>query len=201
MLYTHMAGLLILGAEAAILLRDLARGRRDSVAWMAIVLAIALFLPYLPVAIRQSQDLIYGHWLDYLGPPYNYPLAGKLAAGLVAAGVTSWLVFGRAVERDGNEPLRVLVTWIGLPALAFAVGSVILRPMFNPRYLSPGIAAAALLIAGLIGAWSIKWRNLLAAGFALACLIMSAVRPNRAASVERSRRASNRRRGIGTGLL
>ena len=172
MLYTHMAGLLILGAEAAILLRDLARGRRDSVAWMAIVLAIALFLPYLPVAIRQSQDLIYGHWLDYLGPPYNYPLAGKLAAGLVAAGVTSWLVFGRAVERDGNEPLRVLVTWIGLPALAFAVGSVILRPMFNPRYLSPGIAAAALLIAGLIGAWSIKWRNLLAAGFALACLIM-----------------------------
>src|SRR5208282_3700958 len=45
-------------------------------------------------------------------------------------------------------------------------------PMFNPRYLSPGIALAALLIAGSIGAWSTKWRNLLAAGFALACLIM-----------------------------
>ena len=170
--YTHMAGLLILGAEGAILLRDLSRGKRDTIAWMAIVLAIALFLPYLPVAIRQSQDLIYGHWLDYLGPPYNYPLAGKLAAGLVAAGATSWLVFGRAVERDGNEPLRVLVAWIGLPALAFIVGSVILHPMFNPRYLSPGIAASSLLIAAAIGVWSAKWRNLLAAGFVVACLIM-----------------------------
>jgi 4-amino-4-deoxy-L-arabinose transferase-like glycosyltransferase len=170
--YTHMAGLLILGAEGAILLRDLSRGRRDTIAWMAIVLAIALFLPYLPVAIRQSQDLIYGHWLDYLGPPYNYPLAGKLAAGLVAAGATSWLVFGRTVERDGDEPLRVLVAWIGLPALAFIVGSVILHPMFNPRYLSPGIAASSLLIAAAIGAWSAKWRNLLAAGFVVACLIM-----------------------------
>ena len=30
--YTHMAGLLILGAEGAILLRDLARGRRDTFA-------------------------------------------------------------------------------------------------------------------------------------------------------------------------
>jgi len=170
--YTHMAGLLILGAEGAILLRDLSRGKRDTIAWMAIVLAIALFLPYLPVAIRQSQDLIYGHWLDYLGPPYNYPLAGKLAAGLVAAGATSWLVFGRTVERDGDEPLRVLVAWIGLPALAFIVGSVILHPMFNPRYLSPGIAASSLLIAAAIGAWSAKWRNLLAAGFVVACLIM-----------------------------
>ena len=170
--YTHLAGLLILAAEAAILLRDLARGRRNTIAWMAIVLAIALFLPYLPVAIQQSQDLIYGHWLDYLGPSYNYPLAGKLAAGLVAAGATSWLVFGRKVERDGYEPIRVLVAWIGLPALAFIVGSVILHPMFNPRYLSPGIAASSLLIAAVIGAWSAKWRNLLAAGFMVACLIM-----------------------------
>ncbi len=170
--YTHMAGLLIVGAEAAILLRDLARGRRDTIAWMAIILAIILFVPYLPVAIRQSQDLIYGHSLDYMGPPHNYPLVGKVAAGLVAASVTLWLIFGRAVERDGDEPIRLLVAWTGLPALAFIVGSVILHPMFNPRYLSPAIAASSLLIAAVIGAWSIKWRNLLAAGFALGCLIM-----------------------------
>ena len=170
--YTHMAGLLILGAEAGILLRDLARGKRDTMAWIAIVLAIVLFVPYLPVAIRQSQDLIYGHSLDYLGPPYNYPLAIKVAAGLVAALVTLWLIFGRPLEREGDEPIRLLVVWIGLPALAFIVGSVILHPMFNERYLSPGIAASSLLIAAAAGAWSIKWRNLLAAGFALVCLIM-----------------------------
>lgn len=170
--YTHMAGMLILGAEAAILIRDLARGQRNRFAWMAIILALVLFAPYLPIAIRQSQDLVYGHSLDYLGAPYNYPLAIKILAALVSGLVTLWLVFGRAVERDRDEPIRLLVAWIGLPALAFLVGSVIVHPMFNPRYLSPGIAASSLLIAAVIGAWSAKWRNLLAAGFAAACLIL-----------------------------
>lgn len=172
MLYTHMAGLLIVGAEAAILMRDLARGRRDTIAWMPIIIATILFAPYLPIAIGQSQQMIYGHWLDYLGPPYNYPLAVKVAAALVAAGASLCLIFGRAVERDGDEQIRLLVAWTALPALAFIAGSVILHPMLNPRYLSPEIAAASLLAAAVIGAWSIKWRNLLAAGFALVCLIV-----------------------------
>src|SRR5258708_3521679 len=170
--YTHMAGLLIVGAEAAILLRDLARGRRDTMAWIAIILALVLFVPYLSVAIRQSQDLIYGHSLDYLGPPYNYPLAIKVAAGLVAASVTLWLMFGRTIEADRDEPIRLLLAWIGLPALAFIVGSVIHHPIFHPRYLFAGIAARACIISGCAGAWGIKWRNLLAAGFALVCLIV-----------------------------
>jgi 4-amino-4-deoxy-L-arabinose transferase-like glycosyltransferase len=170
--YTHMAGFLILGAEGAILLRDLARGRRDATAWMAIVIAIILFVPYLPIALQQSQDLIYGHSLDYMGPPQNYSLAAKAAAGLAAVGITLWLVFGRSLESSGGEPIRFFVLWIGLPPLAFLVGSVIVHPMFNLRYLSPGLAATSLLIAASIGAWSVKWRNLLAAGFALVCLIV-----------------------------
>jgi hypothetical protein len=170
--YTHMAGLLILGAEGAILLRDFARSRRDTMAWMAIAVAIALFLPYLPIAIRQSNDLIYGHSLDYMGVPQNYSLAAKVAVGLAAAGTTLWLMFGRSMEGNGDEPIRLLVAWIGLPPLAFLVGSVILHPMFNLRYLSPGIVAASLLIAASLGASTVKWRNLVAAGFALTCLIV-----------------------------
>src|SRR5260370_1717311 len=139
--YTHMAGLLIVGAEAAILLRDLARGRRDTMAWIAIILAVVLFVPYLSVAIRQSQDLIYGHSLDYLGPPYNYPLAIKVAAGLVAASVTLWLMFGPTIEADRDAPIRLPLAWIGLPALAFIVGPVILHPTFNPPYPPPGTPA------------------------------------------------------------
>jgi len=169
---THMAGLMILGAEGAILIRDLARGRRDTTAWIALILAGVLFIPYLPYAIGQSQQMLHGQWLDYLGPPYQYPLAAKVAVALVAALMTLWLVFGRTVERRDNEPIRVLIAWIGLPALAFIVGSVILHPMLNPRYLAPGIAASSLLIAASLAAWSVKWRNLLAAGFVVACLIL-----------------------------
>ena len=170
--YTHMAGLLILGASGAIVLRDIARGRRNTLAWMAIVVAIALFVPYLPIAIAQSHDLIYGHSLDYIGPAHQYSLAAKAIAGLAGAGTTLWLIFGRSIDTNGDEPIRFFATWIALPALAFLVGSVILHPMFNLRYLSPGIVAASLLIAASLGAVSVKWRNLLAAGFALACLIM-----------------------------
>ena len=170
--YTHMAGLLILGAEVAILLRDLSRGKRDTIAWIAIILALVLFIPYLPVALQQSQDLIYGHSLDYLGPAHGYSLATKAAVGLIGAGVTLWLMFGRAFERDGDEPTRLLVAWIGLPALAFLVVSAIMHPIFNVRYLSPGMVASSLLIAASVGAWNIRWRNLLAAGFALVCLLM-----------------------------
>lgn len=171
--YTHMAGLLIVGAEAAMLLRDFTRGRRDPMVWLAMAIALGLFLPYVPVAARQSHDLMYGHSLDYLGPAYNYSLTDKVAALAIAAGFGLWLIFGRAVEKDRDEPLRWLVTWAAIPTLAFVIGSIVLHPMFNPRYLSPGIAATSILVAGGIGAWSIKWRNLLAAGFALLCLILS----------------------------
>jgi 4-amino-4-deoxy-L-arabinose transferase-like glycosyltransferase len=170
--YTHMAGLLILGAEGAILLRDLSRGKRDTIAWVAIILALVLFIPYLPVALQQSQDLIYGHSLDYLGPAHGYSLATKAAVGLIGAGLTLWLMFGRSFERDRDEPTRLLVAWIALPALAFLVVSAIMHPIFNVRYLSPGMVASSLLMAASVGVWSIKWRNLLAAGFALVCLLM-----------------------------
>ena len=64
--------------------------------------------------------MIYGQWLDYLGPAHNYPLAIKMAAALEPRLWSAlWLVFGRAAERDRNEPIRLLVAWIGLPALAF----------------------------------------------------------------------------------
>jgi hypothetical protein len=168
-----MAGLLTIGAEFAMLLRDLIRGRRDTYAWFAMILALGFFVPYVPVAARQSKDLMYGHSLDYLGPSVNYPLFYKAALVVLAASLTLWIIYGRDLERDPAEPLRWLVALAALPTLAFAVGTVILHPMFNPRYLSPAIAATSILIAGGLRAWSVKWRNLLAASFALLCLILA----------------------------
>ncbi len=53
-----------------------------------------------------------------------------------------------------------------------AAGSIVIRPMFNLRYVAPSTATLALLIAAGLAWASVKWRNLMAAGFALACLIM-----------------------------
>lgn len=169
--YTHLAGMLIVGAEAAMLVRDWVRGRRDSAPWLALCVTIVLFVPYVPTAASQSRDLVYGHSLDYLGTPYDYSLAAKLIIALLAAIVSLWLVFGRKLEPDSDEPIRWLLSWLVIPGLAFLTGSVIVHPMFNPRYLAPEIAASAVLIAGSISIISPKWRNLVTASIALVCLM------------------------------
>ena len=53
-----------------------------------------------------------------------------------------------------------------------AAGSIVIRPMFNLRYVAPSTATLALLTAAGLARVSVKWRNLLVAGFALACLIV-----------------------------
>jgi hypothetical protein len=60
---------------------------------------------------------------------------------------TLWLIFGHTLERNDNEPIRMLVMWIGLPGLTFIAGSMILHPMFQPTLPFAGLAASSLLIA------------------------------------------------------
>ena len=54
-IYTHLAGLFLVGAEAAMLMRDFIRGRRDRMPWIALAIALVLFLPYFPIFSTQSQ--------------------------------------------------------------------------------------------------------------------------------------------------
>ncbi|HVN64662.1 MAG TPA: hypothetical protein VMT58_08480, partial [Candidatus Binataceae bacterium] len=63
-------------------------------------------------------------------------------------------------------------TWAVLPALALETGSLVVHPMMNLRYVGPGLAALAIFAAGLLGNYRPKVRNLVATGFALACLIL-----------------------------
>lgn len=170
--YTHIAGILIVGAETAMLVRDFARGRRNPMAWIAVLLTIALFIPYVPIVLGQSGDLLYGHSLDYVGAPRQLALAIKAAIAIAIGASVTWLVFGPAIERNRNEPIRWLAGWIGLPALAFGAGSLLIRPIFNLRYISPGLAALTVLIAGALALFNVKIRNLAAVGFATACLIL-----------------------------
>ena len=173
LIYTHMAGILIVGAEIAMLIRDAIVGRRNQMAWLAMAVTLVLFVPYVPVARSQSQTLIEGHWLDWIGAPHVYPLAIKVAAAAAACAIGAWIVFGRqAVEQDRDEALRWLLAFAILPPLALGAGSIVIRPMYNLRYVAPATAALALIAARSFGLLSIKWRNLAAAGVAVSCLMM-----------------------------
>jgi 4-amino-4-deoxy-L-arabinose transferase-like glycosyltransferase len=172
LLYTHMGGILFIGAALAMLVRDYVRGKRNPMAWLAMAVTLALFVPYVPVLRAQSETMISGHWLDWIGTAYEYPLWIKIAAALGAAAVAAGFVFGVSARSDRDDTLRWLGAWTILPGLALAAGSIAVHPMFNLRYVAPSIATLALLMAAGLARVSVKWRNLLVAGFALACLIL-----------------------------
>ncbi len=171
LLFTHMSGILLLGVEGGMLLRDLLRGRSTSYPWIAMVVTAVLFAPYLPIAMTQSHQLVSGHWLDWIGTRH-YSIAERAAAALLAAVLGVAMVFGPRIENARAEPLRWIAAWSLLPLIGLLAGSVVMRPMFTPRYVLPSFAGLAILTADILALWSTKLRNLAAAGFAIAFIMM-----------------------------
>lgn len=160
LLYTHVAGVVLIGAECVILVRDLWRGQRNWHAWGALAAALIMFAPWAPVLIRQSRALVEGHWLDWIGVPHHYSILTKAVVGAASAALTLWLAFGRRIEDESREPLRWCMTVALLPIAAFAAGSIVVRPMFNIRYVAPSLAIVALLAAAALGLGGSRIRNL-----------------------------------------
>ncbi len=173
LVWAHLAGVLIIGAEAAMLLRDLFVGRRDARAWLAIAIALALSMPLAPIVIAQSHLLIQGQWLGWINPSSaGHGIAAKFAVAAMAVAMGLWLLFGRSIESRRDEPLRWLVAWAALPLIAFEAGSFVFRPLFSLRYAAPEIAAIVLLGADALALVSTKVRNLTAAAIATLFLIL-----------------------------
>ncbi|MGC1417830.1 MAG: glycosyltransferase family 39 protein [Candidatus Acidiferrum sp.] len=172
LLYTHLGGILFIGAGVAMLARDYLGGRKNPMAWLAMAITIVLFVPYVPIARAQSETLIAGHWLDWIGTGYEYPLAIKVVMVIGAAAVALWFVAGTTRDAGSGGQLVWLGAFTILPGLVLAAGSIAIRPMFNLRYVAPSTATLALLMASGLERASVKWRNLLVAGFAMACLIV-----------------------------
>jgi hypothetical protein len=144
--------------------------------WIALAIALVLFTPYFPIFSTQSHALVEGHWLDWIGTDYHFSVAGKVAVGIGAAAFGLAVVFGPAIEADGDEPLRWCIAWGLLPLVAFLSASVIIRPMFHIRYLIPCVAMAALIIARGLDAIGAYVRNLGVVGITFVMLVIVPVR-------------------------
>jgi hypothetical protein len=175
-IYTHLAGLFLVGAEAAMLMRDFIRGRRDKMPWIALALALVLFLPYFPIFSTQSSSLVHGHWLDWIGTDYHFSLIEKVLVALIAAAITVAIVLGRENESDPDEPLRWCLAWGLLPLIAFLAGSIIIRPMFHIRYLIPCVAMIALIVARVLEGFGSKTRNLAVVAITVMLLVLVPVK-------------------------
>jgi 4-amino-4-deoxy-L-arabinose transferase-like glycosyltransferase len=175
LLYTHVGAIVLIGAEFVILVRDLTHGRRNWHAWGALGAALAMFAPWAPVLARQSRELVEGHWLDWIGVPHHYSILVKAAVVAASAALALWFAFGRRIESDEREPLRWCATVGILPIAAFAAGSIVVRPMFNLRYVAPSLAIVALTVAATLALAGSRVRNLGAAAIVGAMLLLAPV--------------------------
>jgi hypothetical protein len=168
-LYTHLGGVLLLGAEAAMLMRTPSRGERTSAAWLAIFLAAIVFVPFVPIAASQVSAYIYGHWVDWIGPAHPVSPARKAAVFFAAALFAGLLTLGPRLENDKREPLRWCVVVGLLPIGALVAGSFAIRPMFDIRYVAPAAAMLVLAIARLLAL--LPGRSFSLSVFGISCLL------------------------------
>ena len=178
-LCTHLGAGLILGAEAANLARDRWRKRPVLAGCTGLMTALILFAPLGPDAIAQVHASALGHRFDWMGSAYQTSLAMKAIGSLVAMLMGVALVFGPPLPfdgaergpRDNPEPMRWCAIWSMLPVIALRLGSLLLHPMFEIRYIAPVIAGFAILAAHVLGFAGAKIRNLATAAMVSAFLM------------------------------
>lgn len=170
MLYCHFGAALIVAADALIIVRDYRRTGRSST-WPAVLLAIVLYLPFIPIEVRQTRALLFGHWLDWIGVGHGSMLArAGWAAGAVSAGL--WLMLAERNTDQRGEAFHRCLVYAALPVVALMAGSAVIRPMLSPRYLGPSIAVSAIAGACLLDRAGSRIRNLAAFGLSALFLIL-----------------------------
>ncbi len=173
MLYAHLGAALFLAAEAMMLAGAERRGQRSRAAWAALLLSAIFFLPFLPIAWRQTEQLLAGHWMDWIGPARHAGFGYKAAVFALAAAAIGVLMFAPAVEDDWREPLRWCAGVGLIPIIVLAACSMGIRPLFNIRYVAPSCAILILLCAAALKKLPARAYRLTLAGMvtALSCLL------------------------------
>ncbi len=164
MLYTHFGAILILAADLVVIVREFRRDGK-SVSWPAVALACVLFAPFTPVAIAQSRALLFGHWLDWLGGRHA-SVEKMLLFGPLAGSLVLWLALACSTAGERRESLQRCLVYALIPMLTLVAGSVLLRPMFEVRYVSPSLAMLAVVAAYFLDSCGSRVRNLGVAGLA-----------------------------------
>ncbi len=166
MLYTHLCTALVLAAEAALLVGAAWRGARTLESWTAIGLALGLFAPMIPSLITQMHTVVSGHLYDWIGSAHQTSIWDKALACAIAAAAVGVLIFAPRFEQDEREPMRWCIGIALIPAAALIAGSVVVRPMFAIRYVSPSVAILILLGARLLASFRTRVFHLSTVGIA-----------------------------------
>src|SRR5262249_50798731 len=144
-------------AEFVVVVREFRREGR-SVTLLPLIIAVLLFVPFMPWAAVQSHALLFGHWLDWIGVSHSSSAARALVGGSTVA-LVLWLSLGCGRISEASEILLRCTLIATIPLLAITAGSVVIRPMFSIRYVAPSFAVAAVIVAQLLDHRAARLRN------------------------------------------
>ncbi|MFC5930716.1 hypothetical protein ACFPWQ_13930 [Cryobacterium melibiosiphilum] len=99
-----------------------------------------------------------------------------ILGGLAVLGIRAWRSRGAASRTTASAPgmpslLALVVPWLVVPTLALIVLSLVMTPVFSPRYLAFSAPAAAILMAVAVCALPRRWLRVTAV---LACVALTA---------------------------
>jgi hypothetical protein len=180
MLCSHLGAVLLIIGDTLVLVREF-RSTGRSVTWPALVIAIVLFLPFFRLDVVQTHALLFGHWLDWIGASQS-TASNKVLIVVTATAILLWLSLARPHADDRSEAFRRCLIYAVVPPLALVAGSILLRPMFNIRYVAPSLAVGILILAFSLNLLGARVRN--EATFALAAFLLILVPLTYAALVQ-----------------
>jgi mannosyltransferase len=142
----HLVALTTLGAHAALVLIHLRRdrSRRAVLAWAAtLAVALALLAPVVLLGLRQHDTQL--AWVD----PVTMAVIGSAPDQIAGSARTGWLLVGLALLASWRPVSRLVpVTLLAVvPLTVLAVASVLVSPMWVPRYLLVALVPLAMLAA------------------------------------------------------
>ncbi|MDQ3438964.1 MAG: glycosyltransferase family 39 protein, partial [Planctomycetota bacterium] len=179
-IYSHLYAIFTLLAQAVTYALEWTRSEKSLLGmrrWVVMQIAItALFLPWLPTAIRWARSVGSGFWVR---PMTHYDLWAAYVAYAGGSSVMLILLLmlvlvGVIAQRRNVRGLSLMLALATLPVVVPTVVSILTKPTFTPRY---GIVAPAALFA-LAGCGVIALRHRvtqLGAAIVLAALSLYAI--------------------------
>lgn len=144
----------------------LCRRRRSTVVHFAIAstLACCALAPFVREAVGQVQQIV---WIAPIGrrtledvaiqqyfersPPFTV-----ISALVVATAIASWLFASGRLAQSDRQLLILAVAWLAIPTTVILAWSVLVHPVYTPRYLCFTAPAMALIVGVCIGTLAIK---------------------------------------------
>jgi mannosyltransferase len=103
-----------------------------------------------PIGHRTIEDVVVQQYFER-SPPF-----AVLSALVVAAAIVLWRCTSTKLAEADRQLLTLAVAWMVIPTALIVIASVLVHPIYTPRYLSFTAPAMALILGVCIGALAVK---------------------------------------------